>query len=332
MTTWGFCAVAAESKYTTGRPLRPRRCRTGKSARRRCCSADVTMVFCISLTCLSRRSSVYVAVIAFGFEAVSQFGAALFCHLAVDEDVHAVGLDVLQDAGVVRDEDYAHIGFALDVVDALGAHAQGVDIQTRVGFIQHGKAGVQELHLQDLVALLFTARETLVYVALREGGIHAQRVHRGAHILDPVAQLGGFTIDSGLGGAQEVRNGDAGHLNGVLHGQEQASAGALVDFHLQYVFTIEGDGTGSDLVLGVARNRVSQRGLTRTVGPHDGVGLVAIDRQVDAAQNFFLTVFGFYADVQVPDFQGGHLCNSLSFATGSSAGRLVSFRLRRYRP
>ena len=45
-------------------------------------------------------------------------------------------------------------------------------------------------------------------------------------------QGGSLTVDGGLGGAQEVRHGHAGDLDGVLHGQEQARLGALVDAHL----------------------------------------------------------------------------------------------------
>src|SRR5699024_9564650 len=48
-----------------------------------------------------------VGLVAFGFELVGEFGAALFGDPAVDEDVDEVGLDVPQDAGVVRDEHQA---------------------------------------------------------------------------------------------------------------------------------------------------------------------------------------------------------------------------------
>ena len=92
------------------------------------------------------------------------------------------------------------------------------------------------------MALLLAAGEALVDVALGEGGVHAQLAHGVLHVLDPGAQLGGLAVDRGLGGAQEVGDGDAGHLDGVLHREEEAGAGALVDLHREHVLAVEGHG------------------------------------------------------------------------------------------
>ena len=87
------------------------------------------------------------------------------------------------------------------------------------------------------------------------------------------AQLGGLAVDRGLGGAQEVGDRDAGDLDGVLHREEEAGAGALVDLHREHVLAVEGDRAGGDGVLGVTRERVGQRGLAGAVGAHDRVRL-----------------------------------------------------------
>src|SRR3712207_8675033 len=48
---------------------------------------------------------------------------------------------------------------------------------------------VEQVELDDLVALLLTAGEAFVDVALREGGVHRHPLHGAVHVLDPGAQL-----------------------------------------------------------------------------------------------------------------------------------------------
>ena len=89
--------------------------------------------------------------------------------------------------------------------------------------------GFEQLELGDLVALLLAAGEALVDGALGERRVEVELLHGGVDVLDPGAQLRRLAVDGGLGGAQEVGHRDAGHLDGVLHRQEQPGAGALVD-------------------------------------------------------------------------------------------------------
>jgi hypothetical protein len=93
-----------------------------------------------------------------------------------------------------------------DPVHALADDPQRVDVQPGVGLVEDGDLRLEQLHLEDLVALLLPAREPLVDVALGEHRVDPQVAHRGADVLDPGAQLGGLAVDRGLGGAQEVRH------------------------------------------------------------------------------------------------------------------------------
>ena len=179
-------------------------------------------------------------------ELVGQLAPAGLDDPAAGEDVHVVGLDVLQDPRVVRDEQDAGLAALADPVDALGHHAQRVDVEAGVGLVEDGDLRAQQLELQDLVALLLAAGEALVDVALGERRVHLEALHRLLLLLDPQPQLGGLAADGGGGGAQEVGDGDAGHLDGVLHRQEDAGAGPLVDGHLEDVLAVEGDGAGGD--------------------------------------------------------------------------------------
>jgi hypothetical protein len=107
---------------------------------------------------------------------------------------------------------------------------------------------------------------------------------------------------------QEVRHRHARHLHRVLHREEQARAGALIDAHGQHVLTVERHRALGHVVLRVAGDRVSQGRLTGAVGPHDRVRLPRVDVQVDAAQDLALgTGRLLHTDVQVADLKGRHV-------------------------
>ena len=124
----------------------------------------------------------------------------------------------------------------------------------------------------------------------------------------PVADRGRLAVDGGLGGAQEVGDGDAGDLDRVLHGEEEAGAGALVDGHREHVLAVEGDRSALDLVPRVAGDRVREGGLAGAVRAHDGVDLALVDREVDALEDVLGALIGLDRDLEVLDFQGGHAC------------------------
>ena len=57
--------------------------------------------------------------------------------------------------------------------------AQGVDVEARVGLVEHRELGLEDGHLEHLQALLLTAREALVHVAPGERIIQTQEGHLG---------------------------------------------------------------------------------------------------------------------------------------------------------
>src|SRR5665811_606343 len=76
-------------------------------------------------------------------------------------------------------------------VHAVRDHPEGVDVQTRVGLVQDRELGLQDRHLQNLVALLLTAGESLVDRPAHERLVHLDELHpllgqRGQDELDPV--------------------------------------------------------------------------------------------------------------------------------------------------
>ena len=167
-------------------------------------------------------------------------------------------------------------------VDPVGHDLERVDVEARVGLVEDRERRVEQLELDDLVALLLAAGEALVDVALREVAVHLHLVHGRVDLLRPGAQLRRLAVESRLRRAQEVRHRDAGHLDRVLHREEEPGPGALVDAHRQHVDPVEGDLPVGDAVLRVARDRVGKGRLAGPVGAHDRVRLAGADGEVDA--------------------------------------------------
>ena len=105
-----------------------------------------------------------------------ELGAAFLDDTPVDEHVDEVGLDVVEDPLVVRDHERAHLR-ADELLHAARDDLERVDVEARVGLVEHGHARLQHRHLQDLDALLLAAREAVVQVARRELARDLQAVH-----------------------------------------------------------------------------------------------------------------------------------------------------------
>ena len=102
-----------------------------------------------------------------------------------------------------------------DPVDALGDDAQGVDVEAGVGLVEDRDRRLEQLQLEDLVALLLAAGEALVDVALGEGRVDAQaRPWPRLTSLTHSAQLGRLAADGGRGRAQEVETETPGTSTG----------------------------------------------------------------------------------------------------------------------
>jgi hypothetical protein len=90
--------------------------------------------------------------------------------------VHEIGLDVVEDPLVMRDQKRAHVG-PDEVFDAAGDDLQRVDVQAGVGLVEHSDLRLQHRHLQDLDALLLAAGEAVVQITLCELARHLQALH-----------------------------------------------------------------------------------------------------------------------------------------------------------
>ena len=110
----------------------------------------------------------------------------------------------------------------------VGDHLEGVDVEARVGLVEDGQVGLEDRHLEDLVALLLAAREALVEVALGERGSMLEALHP---VEDGDAQLEHGEVDALAGRqrlAQEVEHRHPGDRLGVLEAEEEAGLAAHV--------------------------------------------------------------------------------------------------------
>ena len=231
-----------------------------------------------------------------------QLGAALGHDHAVHQQVDPVGGQLVQHPLVVGDDQHPQLGSGLPHgVDALGHGAESVHVEARVGLVQHGQLGLEDGHLQDLVALLLAPGEAVVQVALAEGRVHAQLLHPLHHHQSDLEHRQVHAPAGREGLAQELDDRDAADGLGLLEGQEDPGLAADVGGPPGDVLAVEPDGSGGHLEGGVAEQHVGQRGLARAVGPHQRVHLSRSHGQVDALQDR-LTL---HRDMEALDLQEG---------------------------
>src|SRR5450759_2937185 len=99
-------------------------------------------------------------VVTLVLQAVCELRPALLDDPALDEHMDEVRLDVAQDPRVVGNQQYADVAARRNPVDALGDNFERIDIEPGVGLVEDGHLRVQQLHLEDLVALLLAAGKT----------------------------------------------------------------------------------------------------------------------------------------------------------------------------
>jgi Fe-S cluster assembly ATPase SufC len=94
----------------------------------------------------------------------------------------------------VRDEQDARLAPLADPVDALGDDLERVDVQAGVGLVEHRDLRVEQLELDDLVALLLTTGEALVDVAGAERRVEVELLDPKVAVLDETDS--GLDIDA----------------------------------------------------------------------------------------------------------------------------------------
>ena len=201
--------------------------------------------------------------------------------------MHMVGLDVIEQALVVRDEQHAAIGRAHGI-DAFGNDLERIDVEARVGLVEDAVLRLEHHHLQDLVALLLTAGETFVDRTRGELAIHFEQIHLGVKVLVIGHRVDflAFWQTRLQRRADEVGVGNSGHFRGILEGEKDPGARAFVDRHFADVLTVDRHRSARDHITFVTGDHLRQRRFAGSVGSHDGVDFAFGDFEGDALEDF----------------------------------------------
>ncbi len=219
----------------------------------------------------------------------------------------------------MRDHERARLG-PDELVHAVRDDSERVDVEAGVGLVEHGDLRLQHRHLQDLDALLLTAREAVVQVPRRELARNLELLHRREQVRAELGDRHRILLASGRGlairvdrASQEARHGDARDRVRVLEREEEAALRALVRPELGDVLAVEEDLALGHLVRRVAHERVREGGLPGAVRPHDGVLLPELDLEVDTLDDLGAVL---QSDVQIPDLE---LCHAKRRASSDSS-------------
>src|SRR6266478_4722151 len=135
-------------------PARPR----GSDSDAAACSSAMR----VASGALMSRCLIRDPVIAAPFELDRERTVAAARDSAAYQDMHVVRNDVIQQALIVRDQDDRSLRRAQRVY-AVGDELQRIDVESGIRLVEDGKPRLEHEHLQDLVAVIFAAREALIH-------------------------------------------------------------------------------------------------------------------------------------------------------------------------
>jgi hypothetical protein len=190
------------------------------------------------------------------------------------------------------------------VIDAFGNDAEGVDIQTAVGFIEDAARRLEHSHLEDFSTFLLASRKAFVEGTGGEFAVDLEEVH--LFVKTPV--IGGgveglLFVEPGLDGrTDEVSYAYAGYFQGVLECEEETRVGDFVGFLAQDFLSVEEYGAAFDFVVRVAREDFGEGAFASAVRSHEGMDFAFGDAEAEVLEDGF----ALDGDVEVMDLEGVH--------------------------
>src|SRR3984957_15716904 len=251
-------------------------------------SAVSAAVLIGSTVMTASRPLVLVARIALGLELERELLTTGAHDAAAREHVDDVGHDVVEQALIVGDHDHGAFGRA-QPVDAVGHDLERIDVEARIGLVEHRELRFEQRHLQDFIALLLAAREADIDWPTQHLLVDAELGRGLAHLLDEfrrrelrLAALLALSVERG---AQEVHRADAGDFQRILECEENTLGGALVGLERKQILALERHRAARHLVGLLAREHVRERRLARSVRAHDGVHLALVHGEVETFED-----------------------------------------------
>ena len=200
------------------------------------------------------------------------------------EDVHHVRRELGEQTLVVGDGDHRHGAFGCRLLYPAADGSESVDVEPGVDLVENGHGRPQDTELNHFVALLLAAGQVDVERPLEKCDVEADPtgllLHQGQYVVSVVVASSGAQ-----GSGEHVGGLHARNLGRILHAEEDAGLHPLPSGEVEKFTPVEDRRPTDVLVSGTAEQHVTERGLARPVGPHDGVDLAVGHHQVDTAQD-----------------------------------------------
>ena len=176
-------------------------------------------------------------------------------------------------------------------VETFGHDAQGIHIQSGIRLVEDAQLGFEHGHLEYLITLLLPAAEPFVDGTVGQLAVQFHDLSLLAHHLQEISRAHRFhpvILALGIDGrTHEVDHRHTGNLHRLLEGQEESLVRPFFRFHGQQVLAVERHAATRHLVCGVSHQHITQRALSGSVLPHQGMYLPRVYRQVDTLQYLF---------------------------------------------
>ena len=205
--------------------------------------------------------------------------------------MHKVWNNVVEHPLIVRHHNECRF-FGTKGTHTIGHDLQGVDVEAGVGFIKDGQTGLQYGHLKNLVALLLSARKSVVHRSLQKTVVNLQQLHFVLHQEKKVSRIHRFFTAMGperiQGCFQKIGVADTRDFNRILEGHEQPCARPLLWIHFEEVLASKPDLPAGHFVGLPTGQDLCQGALARPIGSHDGMHFAGLNGEIDSPKDLII--------------------------------------------
>ena len=194
-----------------------------------------------------------------------------------------IGRDLIEQTLIVGDQQRGVIRCG-QLVHTASHDAQGIDVQAGIRFIEDGHHGVQQGHLENLIALLLSTGKPFIDAAFQEGGVHLDHLElllnvvfkvEGVEFLQPLLAAAGVGRH-----AQELKVAHPGNLHRVLKTEEHPEASPLLRLQLKQIGAAVTHGARGHAIGGMASQHLGQGAFAAAVAAHHRMDLTGPHLQV----------------------------------------------------
>ena len=198
--------------------------------------------------------------------------------------MHKVGSDLVEQSLVVRDQQRGVLSVG-QLIHTTSHDPKRINIETGIGFIKDRNNRLQQRHLQNFIALLFSAGEAFVHTPLQKGWIHLDHVQTLAHVIfeiEGIELLQTLLLPPGItGNAQKLEIADTRNFNGVLETEEHPKSRTLLGIQLQKISSAVTNAATGHAISGMPCQHLGQGAFATAIPTHHRMDLASPHLQID---------------------------------------------------